>query len=247
LNDPIAISKDIGSALAGQWSLALADAGLVEEDAYLLSLPGRPARDEPKAASYPAGVKLREEADDIIRGPALEEANSSMAIETQRVAIYGAFDEADPVQLAIHGATLRHELRHAEQRLSPAAAELFELDELAGNLLTWKTGGMTGGGLLYNLKPTEIDANDAAALFLRNHHPLQVEAILTGEDGSLARSHTPPAPLEGLVVKTVAFMFLFREIAEDPVRSKALPFEKRLETISVRAAERWRELAWPSS
>ena len=76
-------------------------------------------------------ISIEVEAGDLIRGPALEEASSAAMINKQRIAIYADFDEADPLEPAIVGGKLRHELRHAEQRLSPCGPELFDLVELA--------------------------------------------------------------------------------------------------------------------
>jgi len=210
--------------------------------AHLLAVPGCADPDAPKAASYPADKRLQEESGDLVRGPALAEANSDAVIGKQRIAIYTDFDEADPVELAIVGAKLRHELRHAEQRLSPVAAELFSLAEFADEIASRRVGGLPGGALIYNLMPIELDANAAAADFLAAHHPAAVTDILDGEDAALARSNTPPEAIIDLPAKTVAFMFVFREIAEDPNVFPNMPFERRLGHISETAAATWRAL-----
>jgi hypothetical protein len=178
----------------------------------------------------------------MIRGAALEEANSAEVINKQRIAVYAEFDEADPLEVAILGAKLRHELRHAEQRLSACAAELFSLAELADEIARVKVGGLPGGATIYNLMPIEVDASAAAAGFLRAHHGAVVADVLRGDDAALARSNTPPEDLADLPAKTVAFMFIFREIAEDPANFANMPFDVRLEHISAAAAACWRGL-----
>lgn len=238
------ISDEITPPIAEQWRLAVAHAGVDEADVHLLSITGRAGPDAPKAATYPAGNPLVEESDDLIRGPALVEANTAEVINKHRVAIYADFDEGDPVELAIVGGKLRHELRHVEQRMSAASSDLFALDELADQIAKWKAGGLAGSSVLYNLKPIEIDANAASAKFLREYHAAVIADILQGEDASLARSNTPPGSLEDLPAKTVAFMFLFREIAEDPARAlDGMTFESRLSLLSPLAAAQWRALA----
>jgi hypothetical protein len=166
-------------------------------------------------------------------------------INKQRIAVYAEFDEADPLELAILGAKLRHELRHAEQRLSASAGELFSLAELADQVARVKVGGLKGGASLYNLMPTEVDANAAAAGFLRAHHGAVVADVLRGDDAALARSNTPPEEIADLPAKTVAFIFIFREIAEDPAHFPNMTFDVRLEQISPAAAACWRGLAAP--
>lgn len=236
------VSPEVSPVVATQWQLGLAEAGIGEADAHLLAVDGRAPDDEPKAACYPAGRVLVDEPGDMLRGPALEEANSSTVINKQRIAVYADFDEDDPLELAMLGGKLRHELRHAEQRLHPVGPELFSLAELADEIARVKVGGLPKGALLYNLMPIELDANAAAARFLRTHHGALVADILRGDDAVLARSNTPPEAIADLPAKTVAFMFIFREIAEDPTHFANISFEHRLGRISVEAASCWQAL-----
>jgi hypothetical protein len=82
--------------------------------------------------------------------------------------------------------------------------------------VTWKVGGLPNSAVLYHLEPIEMDANAASALFVRCSYPETLAALLASEDAVLARSNTPPGDLRDLPAKTVAFMFVLREIAEDP-------------------------------
>lgn len=236
------ISPEVTPAVATQWQLALAEAGIGEADVHLLTVDGRAPADEPKAASYPAGRVLVEEPGDMICGPGLEEANSPEVINKQRIAVYAEFNETDPLELAILGGKLRHELRHAEQRLHPCGPELFSLVELADEIARVRVGGLPNGARIYNLMPIELDANAAAARFLRAHHGALVAEILRGDDAALARSNTPPGAIADLPAKTVAFMFIFREIAEDPAHFANISFNRRLGQISAEAASRWQAL-----
>jgi hypothetical protein len=237
------ISPDASSSLGVVWGSVVRDAGVGDDAVHLLVLPGEPAPGMPKAASYPAGRILADEPEDIIRGAALVEANEPEIVPKQRIAVYAAFDEADPFEVAIVAAKLRHELRHGEQRLSRRGDEIFALDEFAEQIIQWKVGGLPGGTNLYNLKPVEADANAAAAMYLRDHHADQVGRILDGDDAALARSNTAPGDLDDLPAKTVAFIFQYREIAEDPARGGVLGFEQRLASVSPLAASYWRALS----
>jgi hypothetical protein len=224
-----------------EWRAALADSGLAEEQVYLLSLEGRLPDGRPKAAIYPAGRTLHEDdPEDIIFGGAVAEANEPGVIWKQRIAIFTGFDARDPLEVALVAAVLRHELRHAEQRLSRGGRELFALDELADETLNQKMADREGDRALYHFKPTEMDADDAAATFLGLRHPDQVAPMLESFDSPLARSKTPPGPIADLSAKTVAFLFQLKELAEDLARGRdGTAIEERLRQISDAAAEQW--------
>ncbi|HEX3804854.1 MAG TPA: hypothetical protein VHV75_18660 [Solirubrobacteraceae bacterium] len=225
--------------MEGAWNAALSDSNLPASSVHLLLVPGSAVQDHNKAACYPPGKELIEEAGDLVSGSVLAEANSPEHIDQHRIAIYEDVDEADPVAFAILAGTLRHELRHAEQRVA-CGGVLFALDELAEQLVLWKVGGLPGGALLYQSKPIELDANAASARFLHRHFSDVVEKILEGPDAALARPNTPPGDLSDLSAKTVAFMFCLREVAEEPARfPSGLPFSARLRLIGPEWAELW--------
>jgi len=130
-------------------------------------------------------------------------------------------------------------LRHAEQR-AVCGDTLFDLDELAEQLVAWKIGGLPRAAALYHLKPIELDANAASAMFLRRCYPSHVASVLESDDSVLARSNTPPGPLVDLPAKTVAFMFCLREVAEDSARSPSgLSFRNRLRIVGQEWAHLW--------
>jgi hypothetical protein len=239
------VSKIVSEAAATEWRSAMTHAGLSEEEVHLLAVPGLPGPRAPKAAAYPAGRVLGEESrdDGVIQGQALIEANSERHIGKHRVAFYAGFPESSPVDRAVLGGKLRHELRHVEQRMAPGWGTLFDLEDLALEIGRLKAGGLAGGGEFYNLIPTEIDANAAAAEFLRQEHPEFITQVLGGDDGALARSNTPPGDLGDLPAKLVAFMFIFHEIAEDSSSFPNIPFGRRLAQISDAAARQWRALS----
>jgi hypothetical protein len=225
------------------WNRAVRAAGIAPSRVHLLPIPGVAVRGFNQAACYPPDIGLVDDPVDLLRGAMLVEANLPEHRAKHRIAIYEDVDSDDRVAVATMAGTLRHELRHAEQR-DACGGELFSLDELAGQLVSWKVAGLPRGGLLYHLKPIEVDANAASAMFLRQSYGDAVEAILKGEDGVLARSNTAPGDLLDLPAKTVAFMFCFREVAEDPIRcSSGLSFARRLGLIDQRWTELWAALA----
>jgi hypothetical protein len=86
------------------------------------------------------------------------------------VAIFTGYPEDQPVDLAILGVKLRHELRHVEHRLSPVGAGLFGLEFLTYEVAARKAKGQADGAVFYTQIPTEFDANAAAPRLLRRRH-----------------------------------------------------------------------------
>ncbi len=221
------------------WDDVVRVSGLDPSRVHLLPVPGAAVADHNKAACYPPHIDLQDEPHDLLHGAMLEEANLPEHRDKHRIAIYEDIDGDDPLAVAIMAGTLRHELRHAEQR-EAWGGDLFALDELADQLVSWKVGGLPKAAFLYHAKPIELDANAASALYLRERYPTQLRAILDSEDGVLARSNIPPGALDDLPTKTVCFMFTLREVAEDPIRSpSSLSFRNRLRLVAPRWARLW--------
>jgi hypothetical protein len=237
--DRMSASPETESSMLAAWEAAVSDSELQPSDVHLLPVPGAAVSGFNKAACYPPGIELVDEEYDLLHGSMLAEANMPEHIDRFRVAIYEDVDPDDPVAIAIMAGTLRHELRHAEQRAACGDA-LFDLDELAEQLVGWKIGGLPRAAALYHLKPIELDANAASAVFLRTYYPSHVASVLESDDSVLARSNTPPGPLVELAAKTVAFMFCLREVAEDPTRSPSgLSFRNRLRIVGQEWAQLW--------
>ena len=235
-------SSDAASRLGALFDEVLTQAGQDPDRFLLVQIPGKPRADGRQAAFYHAGP-IDEDPDDILHGAELSLANSPGARDRHRVAAFTDIDWDDPLQEAILAGLLRHEIRHGEQ-FDALGYEFFDLYDLAELVAGWKQGGMPRSGTLYGLIPAELDANTAAAQFLRNNRSTAVAGVLQSEHGQLARSHTDPAPLGDLPTKMIAFLYLFREVADDPGRSPGgITFEDRLRYISPRAAATWAALA----
>jgi hypothetical protein len=158
------------------------------------------------------------------------------------VAIFADVDWDDPEQEAVLAGFLRHEIRHAEQ-WDELGQDFFDLYDLAELVCQWKVGGLPGGGILYGLIPAEMDANAAAAKFLRERRPEAINMVLNSDCNALARSNTDPGPLTDLPTKMIAFLYLLREVADDPTRSQGITFGQRLRRVSERAARTWTALS----
>ena len=141
---------------------------------------------------------------------------------------------------AVTGALLRHELEHARQQLI-AGNDALDIDrEFLDDAMRQRVGGLPEGSNFYNFKPTEMDANAAAAMYLRAQHPEHVEAILVGPHGQLARSLTPPESPETLLARTVGVLYAFRDVCEQ--KADPLPFAKYLRAYSTDAERLWAAL-----
>jgi hypothetical protein len=218
----------------------LAQAGQREDRFFLVVLPGRPAPNGRHAAFYQPGP-IDEDPADILHGAQLAHANTPEVVDRHRIAAFASINWDEPLQEAALAGRLRHEVRHAEQ-YDELGQTFFDLYDIAELVCQWKVGGLPRGGILYGLIPAEMDANGAAASFLRERRSEAIDDVLNSDYNVLARSNTPPGPLNELPTKMVAFLYLMREVADDPVRSSGISFEKRLRHVSGRAAATWAAL-----
>ena len=148
----------------------------------------------------------------------LAEAQSDEVAARHRVVVYMDYEPTDgPIpaetRLAVFGATMRHELDHARQQ-SVCGNDVFHFDhEIVDHILRVKFGGLPRSAAYYNVKPMELDANSAAAMFLRAHHADQIDPP----------SCTPPP-------------------RKDRGTRQGFGFAGWLRTYSQEAAEVWNEL-----
>jgi hypothetical protein len=234
------VSPNAEAPLAQAWTVALRHAQLNDDHFYLLACAGAVVEGHPKAASYEPGLEIEE--DDLVTGDILAEANEDEHRVLYRIAVFEDVDFDDPFKVAILTATLRHEIEHARQRMR-CGGVLFAVDQYADDAIRLKAGGLPGSNVLYNFKPTEQDANAAAAMLLRRDFASEVRDVLESRDGVLARSWAPPGRLETLLPRTVCFIYLFSELVEEASRQhNEVPFDRRLDRVSKDAGDLWRHL-----
>lgn len=227
-----------------EWTAAAAHAGFGERAIALWALDRVPPEGKTGAVAQwflpllelcpPHGLSAEE----------LEEAESAGTSHKHRVIIYlrhPAFDElSPPATEAFLGAVLRHELEHARQH-ERWGNELFFLDNALVDPVLWaRVGRLPGGPQIYNLKPMELDANAASAEYLRDRYPNAVAEILESDHGNCARCLTGPQQLDTLLVRTVAFLYLFRDEAMALADPSSVSSHLRL--YEEAAAEAWEEL-----
>lgn len=191
---PAAVPDDVIHA----WEAALEDAGIDVGDVALLWRQGRPPAQGQHAASWRPGSIIDPEFDDdhqLIE--MLLWANSDGIRCLRRVMIW---TERTPEGLA---GLLRHELEHTVQ--IAADVELDHLhhrayEELAKRSVTGKS---------YNSITMEVDANRAAARFLRRRHGADrlQQLLLAGDtDAACFRPTMDPDALETLVDRMKMFI-----------------------------------------
>ncbi len=225
------------------WLAASEDAGLNPDECLLYVLDGAKSETGYSGWHFAHGSFIPE-GDDL--GPTLNallpEMNSDECIDAVRIVVWR--------ERTVEGLAglIRHELEHALQD-EAHGMKVEELYRLAMGVLAERVGGLPGGGLLYTVIPNEFDANAAAAMFVRARYGrdrvlelLEADDERTAQDRALWRSLTPPAPIEGLPERLLAFFIAHRDLCEAYARRHNLGFDQLLDLDWPGAGAEWRRL-----
>ena len=141
------------------WLAALANAEIDPTEALLYTLDGQSGIGYAARYLY-RGMQIHADGEPVEIHPLLEEMNGDDCIGAYRVVVF--------TDRTIEGiaALIRHELEHARQR-DAHGQNLMELYGMAEGVISERVGGLVGGGFLYQVIPVEMDANAAAAQFVR--------------------------------------------------------------------------------
>jgi hypothetical protein len=109
----------------------------------------------------------------------------------------------------------------------------MELYGIAENVLSERVGGLTGGGFLYQTIPVEIDANAAAAIFVRGRYGTErIDELLNAGDSTSAalRSLVGPPPLDTLPNRMIRYFATIPDLCDRLIelRSNYSSFARRL-------------------
>jgi hypothetical protein len=222
--------------LQAEWNAALADAEMPDERARLFVVDAqqsraqayavwhRPGRDLVRDHDYPAPLDVRV-------------ANAPENIDAHRIVVWR--DSTAPVI----GATLRHELEHARQ-FDALGVGLFDLyDVIKYGVLAHQAGGLDGcAGSYINAIPVERDANAAASMYLREHHPDSAQEIRNSERRNLACSILSPEPQGTLPRRMIAFMSLHPSACAAYAAAEGRAFSDLLERAYPGARALWLEM-----
>jgi hypothetical protein len=221
------------------WLDAVADAGLDPNECLLYVLDGTKSETGYSGWHLQRGLHIYEaEQFGADVNASLPELNSKDCIGAVRVIIWR--------DRTIEGlaALIRHELEHAVQ--NEAHGQRVEgLYRLAMSVLAVRVGGLPGGGLLYTTIPNELDANAAAAKFVRARFgEARILELLTMRDGDSGafRSLVGPAPVETLPERLLAFLLAYRDLCEAYATAREFSFPQLIDLEWPGAGAVWRRL-----
>lgn len=201
--------------LVEAWHAALDDAGIDIDDTALIWRPGRPRPTGMQAASWRPNSKIKPEFDDdhdLIE--MLRWANRDDIKPLRRILVW---TERTTEGLA---GLLRHELEHTIQIAYDV--ELDHLHERADEELRERAAS----GKAYNAVPMEVDANRAAARFLRTRFGAgRIQELVDSNDpdSSCFRPTEPPGPLDTLNERMGTFILNVMHDDDFVARLEAAP------------------------
>ena len=229
--------------IIAEWLSALADARVSENDFHLITCPGAPIVDRPKAVSYRryhAVTSAKSDGEIVVTQQKLDEAAQHAAVN--RVATYEDWDDDDQIEVARLAGLLRHEIEHGRQRDS--CQNSFELYDLTEAIIRHAVQDGRSYRELFHLQPVEWDADAAASMYLRSHpvHAVSVPNLLDGPDTYLVRSELPPGNTNALVARTVGFLYCFREACLKQEQFQTVTFDQLIDGMVPGAGDLWRAM-----
>lgn len=238
-----ALTRDqLVQAIDTEWPLAMAHAGFTEGELTLWKAETSPSELDGIAAQC-FGPYQDPDRPYAFSPKQFAEATSKALRDRHRIVMHLDYDYSNTLSQeaaqALVGAILRHELEHAKQqeRWGPDLFNIYDQFVLAA------MGNFFGGSIPnahINLVPVELDANAAAASYLRQHHPSHIAGIIQTNNGNTARIAKEPQSRDTLMGRMIAFLYVFREAIEEI--SEEVPVQTRLELYSEEAAETWSRL-----
>jgi len=192
------------------WLATLADAEVDPDDALLYLVDGENGSTGHAARYLYQHRELHPEGEPEEIHQLLTEMNNDDCIDAHRVVVFK--------DRTIEGiaALIRHELEHGRQ-YNAFGQKLVELGGLAEHVICERVAGLVGGGFLYQTIPLEMDANAAAAAFVRQRFgPERIDALLAAgdKDGAAFRSLVGPPPLETLPERMIRFVATMPDLCQ---------------------------------
>jgi hypothetical protein len=217
---------------------ALAHAGIDAGDALLYPLEGSQSKSGYSARSLARHLELQPEAEWPELEPFLDEMNHDECIDNYRIVVF--------TERTIEGtaALLRHELEHSLQR-DVHGQPILELHGVAEGVIGERVRGLCGGGFLYQAIPDEMDANAAAATFVRGHFGAgRIDDLLSAGDGdgSAFRSLVDAAPPQTLPDRMIRFLASVPDLCEKWAEHQRFDFPTLLNLHWRGAGDVWERL-----
>jgi hypothetical protein len=220
------------------WIAATTDAGLDTDGCLLYVLDGQQSETGYGGMHFQRVLHIYESddlGDDI--NALLDELNAEEQIDATRILVWR--DRT----IAGRAAMIRHELEHAVQNEAngPGVEALYHL---AKSVLAVRVGGLAGGGLLYTTIPNELDANAAAAMFVRARYGNdRINALLDARDHDSAsfRSLVGPGPVDALPERLFGFFVSHRDLCDRFAATADFSFAQLLDLDWPGAGALWRD------
>jgi hypothetical protein len=201
---------DLPPQIEESWVTALEDAAVPVDQGLLYIFDGEQSQNGYGAHYFARGLLLQPDPDMPDVDHLLDDMNADACIDAYRIAIW-----TDRTTEGV-AALLRHELEHGRQR-EAHGQRLFELYGVALGVLAERVGGLPGGGFLYQTIPVELDANAAAARFVRQRFGNdRIHELLTAgdKDGSAFRSLVGAPDIETLPERMIHFFATVPDLCE---------------------------------
>jgi hypothetical protein len=220
------------------WLAALADADVDPGGALLYVLDGPDSQSGCGAWCLARHFTLEPGGEVPELDSLLSEMNNEDCVDAYRIVVWS--------ERTIEGvaALVRHELEHSLQR-ETHGHRLFDLHAIAEAVICERAGGLPGGGFLYQVIPDEMDANAAAAAFVRQRFGDERinELLRLGDaDGAAFRSLVGPPPMETLPERLVQFLATVRDLCEKWADRQSFGFPRLLDLNWSGAGAVWQRL-----
>lgn len=221
------------------WLAAVEDAGRDPDECLLYLFAGVKSETGYSGWHFQRGLHI-DEADHFgaAVNAVLPELNSDECVDAVRIIVWR--------DRTVEGlaAVIRHELEHAVQNEAhgPGVEGLYHL---ALQVLAVRVNELPGSGLLYTTIPNELDANAAAAIFVRTRYGAgRIFELLEArdEDSAAFRSLVGPASLDTLPERLLAFFITHRDLCEAYAHEQGFAFWQLLNAHCKGAGAAWRQL-----
>jgi hypothetical protein len=216
------------------WEAALADAELELAAARLYPFAGAPPEAQGHAAAwYRPGEHLHWHLHHPFDLRQLDDANLAAHVGLHRISVF-----AGARLLPIEG-WIRHEIQHAVQ-WNLGGAALWDLRFVVDDALGQRVGGIAGGPVLYNLIPSESNANGAARRFLVDRHGVGVIDDLLGSFASaLVREVETERGAEGSGLQHTCFAAIYAEETAEACETRRTNLDELLPRVDAGAKGLW--------
>jgi hypothetical protein len=222
--------------LEALWSAAIADAQLDPAAVRLYGFTGEVPPTVNQTASWHSPGEshyLARSNDEPLSDSQLADANSNQNRTRHRITMW---IELPPQILA---SKLRHELEHARQWdvAGESVDEISRMVRSVGSRLFSRYG--RGTGILYNLVPSERDANAAGARFARARFGEPPDDLVQGESGVLFRFPEGPEPADELGRRLIAYVAVFGDEFERLLQENNRDLAQVLNGVAPNIAGSW--------